>query len=140
MAVASFRLRFTVEFVDTDALGIVHFTNYFKYFERAEQALLASEGLSYGALRREYEIALPRVEAHCRYLAPMSVGDEAEVELWVEELGTRHVRYGFRVLDLGQGRLAAEGWASVACVGLDDFRSKPLSQALSGALRKYLRG
>jgi acyl-CoA thioester hydrolase len=135
----AFRLSFPVEFVDTDALGIVHFSNYFKYFERAEQALLASEGLSYARLNRESRIALPRVEARCRYLSPASVGDQLEVRLWVEEVGRRHVRYSFKIRNLSSKRLSAYGEASVVCVGLDGFRPVELPESLVRALRRYLR-
>ena len=35
----SFKTSFRVSWVDTDAAGIVHFSNYFKYFEKAEEEL-----------------------------------------------------------------------------------------------------
>ena len=41
-----FRCRQRVEFADTDMAGIVHFSNFFRYMERAEHEFLRSLGLS----------------------------------------------------------------------------------------------
>ena len=41
-----FRLKRRVQFYETDAAGIVHFSTYFRYMEEAEHALWRDAGMS----------------------------------------------------------------------------------------------
>jgi acyl-CoA thioesterase FadM len=50
-----------VQFSETDAAGIVHFSNFFRYFEDAEHALWREAGGS--ILDRDSAIGWPRVAA-----------------------------------------------------------------------------
>ena len=50
-----------VQFPETDASGIVHFTNFFKYVEEAEHAMWRATGLSIAAM--DAEVSWPRVAA-----------------------------------------------------------------------------
>ncbi|MFL5396949.1 MAG: acyl-CoA thioesterase, partial [Myxococcales bacterium] len=54
---------------DTDQMGVVYYANYLRYFEAARAALWRSLGLSYKDLE-SWGIALPVVEANCRYRRP----------------------------------------------------------------------
>jgi len=137
--VAEFRHRFTVDYVDTDALGIVHFSNYFRYFERAELALLRSLGFDYRRLNRDMGVAIPRVEAHCRYLSPCTFSQEVEVELWVEELRDKSLRYGFRIHNRSEGKVAAEGWVTVVSIDISRFEAVRMPEEFRRALTPYLR-
>ena len=44
--VSEYRLRRRVQFYETDAAGIVHFSWFFRYMEEAEHALWREAGLS----------------------------------------------------------------------------------------------
>ena len=56
---SEYRFRRRVQFYETDAAGIVHFSWYFRYMEEAEHALWREAGLSIHA--RDSEIGWPRV-------------------------------------------------------------------------------
>jgi acyl-CoA thioester hydrolase len=116
--------RDLVQFSDTDMAGIVHFSNFFRFMERAEHAFFRSLGLSIverpGTIptMEGNPVGWPRVHASCDFFTPLFFEDEVEVELLVEELRTRSIRYLFRVRKL-DGTLAAEGRIAAVCVQKD---------------------
>lgn len=102
--------------------GIVHFSNFFRFMERAEHAFFRSLGLSVvekpDATMEGNPVGWPRVHASCDFLAPLFFEEEVDVELLVEELRTRSIRYLFRVRKL-DGTLCAEGRIAAVCVQRD---------------------
>ena len=116
-----------VQFSDTDMAGIVHFSNFYRYFERAEHAFFRSLGLSIWedpALIPDGErVGWPRVNATCDFRAPLFFQDEFEVELLVEEVRAKTIRWmarGWRA----DGELSAEGHMIIACVQRDPETGK----------------
>ena len=91
----AFRVSRIVEFCDTDMAGIVHFANFFRFFEAAEHAYLRACGLSVVATWEGEKIAFPRVSAACDYLRPARFEDELTIEVRVERIGRTSIRYGF---------------------------------------------
>ena len=69
-----------MQFYETDAQGIVHHSNYFKYFEETRGELLRSLGLPYSRLREEgYEVVL--LSASCEFLKPLQYDEEFVISL-----------------------------------------------------------
>lgn len=111
---APFRFRRRVEFRDTDAAGIAHFTAFFAYLEEAEHALLRSVGLSVVLQRPDGTISWPRVSAHCDFRGAARFEEELSIDVRIERLGTKSVTYGF-VVRSGERELAAGTMTSVCC-------------------------
>jgi YbgC/YbaW family acyl-CoA thioester hydrolase len=107
-----------VEFSETDMAGIVHFSNYFKFMEAAEHAFFRLLGLSVVHPAGYKSLGLPRVHAHCDYLAPLRFEDEVEVHLLVEKKSARSLTYQFHLRKVAPGaaRKVARGRVIVACV------------------------
>ena len=98
-------LRRRVQFYETDAAGIVHFSTFFRYMEEAEHALWRENGLS--VFPAEPTHGWPRVAASFDYKRPLRFEDEFEVHLRVEQVTTRSLRYACRVEcrgERGRGR------------------------------------
>jgi acyl-CoA thioester hydrolase len=107
-----FTTRRRVEFRDTDAAGIVHFSAFFFWMESAEHEMLRSAGVS--VVDREPEgtdASWPRVSVSCDYLAAARFGDEVDVAVAVEAIGRSSVTYGFSFSRTGtaiaRGRVVA---------------------------------
>ena len=66
-AAIAFRTTRRVEFSDTDAAGIAHFTAFFRFMEQAEHELLRSVGLSVFMPVDGEEITWPRVSSKCDF-------------------------------------------------------------------------
>ncbi|WP_235935086.1 acyl-CoA thioesterase [Candidatus Laterigemmans baculatus] len=87
-----------IEFRDTDAAGIVHFSAFFPFLESAEHELLRSLGLSVmQPLDDGGHLTWPRVAATCDYTGTAKFEDLLSIEVAVEHLGTKSVRYGFTI-------------------------------------------
>jgi len=109
---AELRLQRRVAFSETDAAGIVHFSNYFRYFEDAEHALWRDAGLSiHGG---ESAIGWPRVSASCDYRRPLRFEQEFEIRVAIAEVTGRTIRYEGTIDSQGE-RVATATW-KIACV------------------------
>ena len=88
---SSFVYRRRVQFPETDATGIVHFSNYFRYIEEAEHAMWRAAGLSIAPPGAA--IGWPRVGASFDYRKPLRFEDEFEVHLSIAEKTKKTMRY-----------------------------------------------
>jgi YbgC/YbaW family acyl-CoA thioester hydrolase len=108
----SFIYRRRVQFADTDMAGMVHFTWYFRYIEEAEHALWRAAGLTIAS--NGDDLRFPRVSASCDFRAPLRFEDEADVEIHVDAIGSRTIRYAASV-KRGDA-VVATGSMTVACI------------------------
>jgi len=100
--------RRRVEFRDTDAAGIVHFSAFFFWMESAEHELLRAAGVHvFDPLPDGGTASWPRVSAACDYKSAVRFGDEVEIRAWVADLGRSSVTFAFRFEHAGT--LVAEG-------------------------------
>ena len=104
-----FKTQYRVTWADTDAAQVVHYSNYFRLFERAEEEFYRHLGFSFTDLRMQ-GLWFPRVEAFCQYKKPAKFNDMLEIEVTVEELKEKAVKFGFRVLNEGTEELLALGY------------------------------
>jgi len=123
---APFKTRRRVEFRDTDAAGIAHFSAFFFWMESAEHELLRAAGVPVVDRGPDgVDRSWPRVSAACDYTAAVRFGDELDVAVTVEALGRSSVTYGFRFahgdVDVARGRMVA-----VRCVLRADRRPRPV--------------
>jgi acyl-CoA thioester hydrolase len=86
----------------------VHYSKYFVFFERAEQEFYRHLGLSFTDLR-DKGLWFPRVEAFCQYKKPAKFDDLLEVQLTVEDLKEKSVKYSFNVVNKATQELLAVG-------------------------------
>ena len=110
-----------VEFCDTDLAGIVHFSNYYRYMEKAEHDYFRSLSLKiHGRLPDGTAFGWPRVSASCVFRAPARYDDEIEIQVDVLNRTARSLttgsefRCGHTVLAIGEMKttycvISAEG-------------------------------
>ena len=134
---AEFRLKRRVQFSETDVAGIVHFSNFFRFFEDAEHALWREAGLSIHP--EQSPIGWPRVAASCEYHRPLRFEQEFEISVVVAELTRRTVRYHGTITRDGE-RIASGEW-TIACVSRQpdgSMRSAELPATIFERLEQYL--
>jgi acyl-CoA thioester hydrolase len=102
-----------VEFVETDAAGIVHFSAFFVYMEQAEHQLLRHLGLGVLLRDEQGDISWPRVSASCDFRGPARFEDEISIEVSVERVGEKSVTYAHRLTC--DGREIATGRVTAVC-------------------------
>lgn len=107
-----------VEFRDTDAAGIVHFSVFFPMMEEAEHAALRHLGLSVlHPTGDDTHLTWPRVSAQCDYLAPARFEDQLRIDVSVTKIGTSSVTYGFAFQREVSPQRAGEGSATLIARG-----------------------
>jgi len=128
-----------VEFRDTDAAGIAHFSTYFTFMEAAEHAFLRSLGLSVFTMHNNRRLSWPRVHASCDYRGAARFEDVLSVSLQIERLGSKSVTYLLNVSRDGQP--LAEGRMTVVCCYLNHGgkpESTPIPAELVAKLTPYV--
>ncbi len=98
-----------VQFADTDAAGVVHFSRLLCYAEEAEHDLLRRLGIPLLG-----NGGWPRVHVDCDYLAPVRPGESVEVAIYPEEIGRSSVLWTFAVSV--SGTEVARGRMKTVCV------------------------
>lgn len=126
-----------VEFSDTDMAGIVHFAAYFRYMEAAEHEFLRRLGLSVVSHTGSDPISWPRVSARCDYAIPARFGDELQIEVSIDRIGEKSVKYVF-VVRRGEQQLAVGHMTSVCCRILPG--EAPVSISIPSDIRTLLTG
>lgn len=105
-------VRRALDWMDTDAAGIWHWTAAFRHLEAAEHALHEALGiaeLTFGSS--------PRVRVEVDFRSPVAFGDVVASSLAVESVGRSSITYGVR-LRVGD-RVAAAGRLVTVIVGDD---------------------
>jgi acyl-CoA thioesterase FadM len=123
-------LRRRIEWMDTDAAGIYHWTTVFRLAEAAEAAMHTALGIAdftFGAT--------PRVSVAATFSRSLRFNEPVEVELAVVALGRTSVEYALRI-EAGAGT-AAQGTVKSVLVDRESGRAAPwpddVRERLAGA-------
>jgi acyl-CoA thioester hydrolase len=117
-----------VRFCDTDMMGVVHHSNYIKYFELARIEYLRRRGLNYSSWVK-MGMHLPVLSTSSEHKAPAFLDDLLRVEARLTCLSRVRVGFSYRVrrqADEGLVQIAT-GSTMLACVG-DDHRPIRMSK------------
>ena len=127
--------RMRVNWVDTDASGLIHYTAALRYFEVAEHALMRT--LFAGLAPVPGTFNLPRVHVEADYKAALRYPEEFTCTARVAVVGRGSVTFGYEI-HRGDGTLCITGkivGASVDAGGQtiplpDDFRAALVQAAI----------
>lgn len=142
-----FLFRRRVEFADTDVAGIMHFSNFFRFMEVAEHAFYRSIGISVHPFREDEDdstprVGWPRVHASADFRLPLTFEEEVEIELLVEEVRNKVIRYYFQFWknpDSEKNKaLAATGRFTVVCVTMDAETRRMKAVAIPEEVREKI--
>ncbi len=117
-----------VRFCDTDMMGVVHHSNYIKYFELARIEYLRRRGLNYASWVK-MGFHLPVISVDSSFKSPAYLDDLLRVEARLSILSRVKVGFSYRVRRMVDGKLVqiASGNTLLACVG-DDHRPLRMSK------------
>lgn len=130
-----FTYRHRVRLSDTDAAGVVFFVNTLVMAHEAFEACLDVAGVSIATILKEREFALPIVEATTKQQRPLRVGDDVDVALSLEKLGTGSLIV-LGTLKVGDVVVATTRTVHVAIDG--QGRSRPLPESFKAAVAAHL--
>ena len=133
-----FRTTRRVEFRDTDAAGIIHFSAFLFYMESVEHEFLRHLGLSVLTADAAGTISWPRVSVGCEFASAVRFEDELEIALRLERLGNKSVTYEFEFTC--QGRAIANGHTVAVCCRMQPDappESIPIPEPIAAKLRAF---
>jgi acyl-CoA thioester hydrolase len=116
--VATHRTEVRVRYADTDRGGVVYHSNYLVFLEVGRTEMMRELGCTYAKLE-ERGFIMPVVESSLRFLAPARYDDRLCVESRLTEVERVRIRIDSRVLHAESGRVLAEGWLRLACIGTE---------------------
>jgi acyl-CoA thioester hydrolase len=136
MPATPFKTVLRVTWADTDAAQVVHYSNYFRFLERAEEDFYRHLGFSFIDIGK-MGLWLPRVEVFCQYRKPSRFNDLIEVELTIEELREKSVKYGFRMLNKETGVLLAEGYVVIVIADRQTQKAVQIPKEIVDKLKPF---
>jgi len=109
MAVFTYERK--VQYYETDQMGIVHHSNYIKWFEETRLALMENIGIEYDKMEED-GILIPVLSASCEYRIAFRYGDTFKVEAFPVEFNGIKMKIGYRVFHKETGALHSVGETS----------------------------
>ena len=88
--------KLRVWYCDTDQMGIVHHSNYIRYYEAARSDFMRSLGLSYGDVERQ-GLMMPILEVQSKYRKPALYDEELTVTTTLDELPSTRINFRYEV-------------------------------------------
>ena len=116
----SFETKIRVEYHHTDQMGVVHHSNYVKFFEVARTEWLRASGLTYAEMERR-GVMMPIVDVAVKYRNPALYDELISVTAVVDEAPKARmvVRYEVRGED---GREIASGSTTLGFIDKETRR------------------
>jgi len=120
---------------ETDAAGIVHFSNFFRYCERAEEDFWLNRYGGLNEARHKFNLLFPRVRAECNFFFPIYPYDRFRVEIVDIILGNSSITYKHKIYNESRGDyLSAECEITVVCIDKNTFKSTSLPEEIRNFL------
>jgi|BEDMetMinimDraft_2_1075160.scaffolds.fasta_scaffold02435_6 acyl-CoA thioester hydrolase, YbgC/YbaW family len=129
-------IELRIRLSETDALGIVYYSNYFVFFDIARIELLREIGIDSNYLNKS-GINFVCSEACCKYLLPLEFDDLILIKTWIERLGKTSISYRHIIVKKKDNREAAHGFIRDVLV---DNKKQPIQipEYMREKLERYL--
>lgn len=121
-----------VNFYETDAQGVVHHSNYPRYFEECRGFFLEKIGIPYHILRNQYGIEVVLLELNVKYLNPLKFGDEFKIEFSLENMDSYFFSFIYLIKT---DKKIAEGYTKHCCITSDSRKVIKIPEILREKLR-----
>ena len=111
-----------VRYYETDQMGIVHHSNYIRYFECGRMAMLKEVGLPMHKVE-EAGIMMPITAVECRYKVPARLGDTLRIVTTINEMPKARLTVNTEIYNQND-QLVSEG--SVTMGFIDTVTRRPM--------------
>ena len=108
MPISPHRIEIRVTYAETDAMGIVYYANYLRWFEMGRTEFFRNLGFPYKKLEEE-GMYLPVSEVFCKYLVSAKYDDVLMIETSVDFLRRASIQFTYRILRKGDGAQLVTG-------------------------------
>ncbi|HBU13364.1 MAG TPA: acyl-CoA thioesterase [Clostridiales bacterium] len=116
-------------YYETDQMGIIHHSNYIRYFEEARIHFMNELGFGYDkVVAGGVDIAV--LEVRCRYKTMVRYGDTMRIHVTIKELTPARLVVGYRIEDNETGELKTTGESTHCFLSCGEHRVVRLSKTL----------
>ena len=112
--------KIRVWYCDTDQMGIVHHSNYIRYYEEARSDLLRMMGLSYADVERR-GLMMPILEVQSKYRRPARYDEEVTVRILLKEIPSTRINFFYEIYN-EEGALLNSGMTQLGFMHSDTRR------------------
>ncbi|MBR5865311.1 MAG: acyl-CoA thioesterase [Alistipes sp.] len=116
----SFETKIRVEYHHTDQMGVVHHSNYVKFFEVARTEWLRASGLTYAEMERR-GVMMPIVDVAVKYRNPALYDELISVTAFVDEAPKARMVFRYEVRG-EDGREIASGSTTLGFIDKETRR------------------
>ncbi|MDR1680805.1 MAG: acyl-CoA thioesterase [Prevotellaceae bacterium] len=103
-----------VQYYETDLMGIVHHSNYIRYFETARTEYIRSLGIPYADIEAD-GVLMPIIATECRYFTPARYDEELTVRTRISGAITARIRFEYGIVNAA-GELVCTGATELAFI------------------------
>lgn len=100
-----------IVYYETDAMGIVHHSNYIRFFEIGRTEMLRELGVAHSEME-EMGIWIPVLGVTCEYKTPAVNDDLIVIRSWVEKLKGASIYIGYEIVRKGTEEVIVTGSSS----------------------------
>ena len=97
-----------VQYYETDQMGIVHHSNYIRWFEEARMDFMEQLGMGYEQME-EQGILSPVLSVEADYLRMVHFGDTVTIETFIKEYNGIKLTVAYEVVDDRTGMVHCKG-------------------------------
>lgn len=97
-----------VKFFDTDVMGVVHHSNYIRWFETGRVEFLRAIGINLNEMMRD-GILFPIIDIGAKFHAPAHFDDDLEILTTAEALTRAKMKFSYAIRKCGDEKILAEG-------------------------------
>jgi len=121
-----FRTRIAVRFGDEDHARIVYYPRTFHYLHVAFEDFFNEQGIPFRDLFEVDQLAFPLARAEAEFERPLRLGDQLDVDVWLERVGKRSATFAYRGRRAGDDADALRARLTVVCIELAKFASQDI--------------
>ncbi len=107
-----------VQYYETDKMGIVHHSNYIRWFEEARIFCMEKLGFSYKEME-DRGVMLPVTEVSSKYKSSTKYGDKVKIEVRVEKISSAILEFSYVIKDFTSEEVRVLGSSKHCFVDLD---------------------
>ena len=110
--------RIKVYYCDTDCGGVVYYSNYLVYFEKARTEWMEERGMGVKKLSRQGVLFIVS-RAEVDYKSPARYGDILQVEAVPLKVGACRIVFKYRITRIEDEKIITTGKTDLACISKD---------------------
>ena len=130
------KINLRVNFYDTDLMGVVHHSNYIRWFETGRVEFLRSLGIDLNEMMND-GIVFPIVEVQAKYHSPAKFDDELEMEIIPAVMTKAKWEFEYKIRKVGEEKILVEGFSRNVFTDVTSGKIMRLPEKYYDKIKKY---